>query len=123
MLFLKTDGTDSHEIMANNTGTTESENSQKNEQLNPLNKLEQNETSSESGNVSAEIKKVETSIENSINSINDKFFRLLSGNNDLLYDIKNTRFIENKFTVKSAINSTQMQDIKAFAKEIAKDIK
>ena len=40
-------------------------------------------------NVSAEIKKVETSIENSINSINDKFFRLLSGNNDLLYDIKN----------------------------------
>jgi hypothetical protein len=37
----------------------------------------------------AEGKVAEASIRRSIKSINDKFFKLLSENNDLLYDIQN----------------------------------
>ena len=40
-----------------------------------------------------------------------------------LETIKNTKFIETKLTIKSAPNSAQLSEIKAFAKTIADDIK
>lgn len=88
MIFVKTDGTDSNHMITNNLRSTESEN-QNNEQMNSLNKFEWIETPNSSWGFLTEGKKAEVSIKQSIKSINDKFFKLLSSNNDLLYDIKN----------------------------------
>lgn len=89
MIFLKTDEAGFNQTNTNNFGIKESENQQNDEQLNSLNKLEKNETPNGSWGFSTEEKKAEASIKQSIKSINDKFFKLLSSNNDLLYDIKN----------------------------------
>ena len=40
-----------------------------------------------------------------------------------LETVKNTKFIENKFTIKSSLKSAQIDDIKKFVKTIADDIK
>ena len=89
MIFIKTDETGFNQTNTNNFGIKESENQQNDRQLNSLNKLERIETPNGSWGFLAEGKKAEASIKQSIKSINDKFFKLLSSNNDLLYDIKN----------------------------------
>ena len=89
MIFIKTDETGFNQTNTNNFGIKESVNQQNDGQLNSLNKLERIETPNSSWGFLDEGKKAEASIKQSIKSINDKFFKLLSSNNDLLYDIKN----------------------------------
>lgn len=89
MTFIKTEEIGSHQIFGSNVWSMRSENLQYSEPLNPVNKLETKETPNWSSGSLTEIKKIETSIENSIKSINDKFFRLLSSNTDLLYNVQN----------------------------------
>ena len=89
MTFIKTDGSDYNQVTTNHLGSTKPEIQQKDEQLNSTNNLEKSGTQNSSGEFLTEGKKAEMAIKQSIKSINDKFFKLLSGNNDLLYDIQN----------------------------------
>ncbi len=89
MIFLKTNEASFNQTNINNFSIKESANQQNDDQLNSLNKLERADTPNASWGFLAEGKVAEASIRRSIKSINDKFFKLLSENNDLLYDIQN----------------------------------